>query len=323
MKKRAFLAVLVSLCLAICLIFTACDSGEKNSSKDDDDETEKTEESGEFGGGESSKDVTSSSNGTTDTSAGTTDTSMGATDSSNQGVVDKPCTEHKGGVATCTKKAECEACGVEYGELAPHTEEIIPAVDATCTETGLTAGKKCSVCGVTTVEQTVVEALGHEYNNGNACIRCGKLKEAEASEGLECELSSDRTYYVVAGIGTCEDTDLVIPSEYNGLPVKEIGYEAFSYCRSLTSVVIPEGVTSIGDYAFAVCISLTSVVIPESVTSIGSSAFSNCTNLTIYCEAKSEPSGWHYDWNESSCPVVWGHAHSYTDGECICGVKEK
>lgn len=50
--------------------------------------------------------------------------------------------------------------------------------------------------------------------------------------------------------------------------------------KSLTSVVIPEGVTSIGVAAFENCNSLTSVVIPESVTSIGDSAFSNCTGLT-------------------------------------------
>ena len=40
-------------------------------------------------------------------------------------------------------------------------------------------------------------------------------------------------------------------------------------CSSLTSVTIPNSVTSIGDYAFWYCTSLTSVTIPNSVTSIG------------------------------------------------------
>ena len=44
-------------------------------------------------------------------------------------------------------------------------------------------------------------------------------------------------------------------------------------CTSLTSVTIPNSVTSIGDYAFDDCTSLTSVTIPNSVTSIGSGAF--------------------------------------------------
>ena len=53
-----------------------------------------------------------------------------------------------------------------------------------------------------------------------------------------------------------------------------------AYCASLTSVTIPNGVTSIGDVAFDDCSSLTSVTIPGSVTSIGMCAFAYCTSLT-------------------------------------------
>ncbi len=49
--------------------------------------------------------------------------------------------------------------------------------------------------------------------------------------------------------------------------------------RSLTSIIIPDGVTSIGNYAFSNCANLANITIPESVTSIGSYAFSNCANL--------------------------------------------
>ena len=54
-------------------------------------------------------------------------------------------------------------------------------------------------------------------------------------------------------------------------------------CSSLTSVVIPEGVTEIGKEAFQGCTSLTSVVIPESVTKIGNYAFKRCT---VDCNVK-------------------------------------
>ena len=58
-----------------------------------------------------------------------------------------------------------------------------------------------------------------------------------------------------------------------------IGEGAFKYCSGLTSVTIPNGVTSIGDYAFSICSGLTSVTIPNSVESIGDYAFSDCSGL--------------------------------------------
>ena len=50
--------------------------------------------------------------------------------------------------------------------------------------------------------------------------------------------------------------------------------------KSITSVTIPNSVTSIGEYAFLGCKNLTSVTIPNSVTSIGKCAFKGCTSLT-------------------------------------------
>ena len=105
-----------------------------------------------------------------------------------EAVVTAPtCTE--GGYTTYT----CE-CGDSYiaDETAAlgHTEEVIPAVAPTCTETGLTEGKKCSVCGEITVAQEVVDALGHTeeiipavaatcygegLTEGKKCSVCGEI----------------------------------------------------------------------------------------------------------------------------------------------------
>jgi hypothetical protein len=68
--------------------------------------------------------------------------------------------------------------------------------------------------------------------------------------------------------------------DLSGSPLKEIPRGAFSGCRSLASITIPNGITSIGDYAFEGCTSLTSVTIPNGVTSIGVFAFRGCTSLT-------------------------------------------
>ena len=59
-----------------------------------------------------------------------------------------------------------------------------------------------------------------------------------------------------------------------------IHLDLFIECTNLTSIEIPNSVTSIGEYAFSGCTSLTSIEIPNSVTSIGGSAFYNCASLT-------------------------------------------
>ena len=75
-------------------------------------------------------------------------------------------------------------------------------------------------------------------------------------------------------------TEVVIPSEIEGVPVTSIGNYAFNGCSSLTSIIIPDSVTSIGDSAFYRCSGLTSITIPDGVTSIGNKAFERCSGLT-------------------------------------------
>ena len=89
--------------------------------------------------------------------------------------------------------------------------------------------------------------------------------------------------------GTSYDTSIFYPQRSNiksfeGFKyfknVKSIKSYVFYKCSGLTSVTIPEGVTSIGVEAFGNCSGFTSITIPEGVTSIGNSAFYNCSKLT-------------------------------------------
>ena len=177
---------------------------------------------------------------------------------------------------------------VEKSEEAHvHSMELTAAKEATCTEGGNNAYYHCSGCDKyfkdeagtqeTTVEAETIPAAGHVIVDG-VCTACGELSY---TEGLEYTLSSDKTYYIVTGIGTASG-DIIIPDTHEGLPVKEIGDDAFEDCSSLTSIEIPAGVTSIGDYAFSRCSNLENVTFAEGslLTSIGSSAFGYCSSLT-------------------------------------------
>ena len=93
--------------------------------------------------------------------------------------------------------------------------------------------------------------------------------------GVEADEETGMPSKVGATFVSCPITSVEIPDS-----VTSIGEGAFSECGSLTSVTIPNSVTTIGDSAFYNCTSLTSVTIPNSVTSISSSAFHSCTGLT-------------------------------------------
>ena len=111
------------------------------------------------------------------------------------------------------------------------------------------------------------------------------------------------------------DTELTFPADYEGESY-QIGERAFYGCNSITSIIIPEGVTSIGDSAFYGCSSLTSVTIPNSVTSIGSGAFHACGLQRIYVAAVNPPSV-----SDDTFDDEYAHIHLYVPTESLSAYK--
>lgn len=138
------------------------------------------------------------------------------------------------------------------------------------------------------------------------CTICRETLKTESIEKISKELrfmlNEDKKSYSVYSNFEPNDTNIVIPDTFEGLPVTRIREYAFNNNNLIESITIPNSVTSIGhyafsnctnlknvsmgnsvmnieDYAFSVCTSLASITIPASVTNIGVWAFSICTSL--------------------------------------------
>lgn len=116
-----------------------------------------------------------------------------------------------------------------------------------------------------------------------------------SSDDYQFVVNSDNTVTITKYTG--EGGNIKIPAEIDGKGVTAIGntFEktgTFQDCTTLTSVIIPDGVTEIQDNAFQGCISLKTVTIPASVTLLRNCAFDNCPDLeSIYFEGDAPQTG--------------------------------
>ena len=164
----------------------------------------------------------------------------------NVGAVTKPADCSEEGVRTYT----CSSCGQTRTEAIPtasHAEEVIPAVGATCTETGLTAGVKCSVCGEILTAQEIAPLLDHTQEvipavgatctetgltEGVKCSVCGEILTAQKSTAvLEHSWDSVANKCSICGQARCNadgHTEEVIPAV--GATCTETGLTAGVKC---------------------------------------------------------------------------------------------
>lgn len=120
-----------------------------------------------------------------------------------------------------------------------------------------------SLCSVlTTYAETVTTVIDNIKYNLDTVV-----KTAEVS-------SNDNSY----------SGDIVIPGNvtYDGVTYKvtALGFECFYNCRSLTSVTLPEGVTTLQTWCFSHCVNLKSVTLPDGLTTLAHGCFYDCRNLT-------------------------------------------
>ena len=144
-------------------------------------------------------------------------------------------------------------------------------------------GKESTVILLPTINSWHVTKIGEDAFQDNTTIdhpgqRHGNRQQRLCGEQLfDFKFTPDNTAVIVTRYnGTA--ADVTIPSRYKGKPVTMIDHAAF-FNSVVTSVTIPDSVTSIDDNAFGFCSQLTNISIPNSVTYIGFSAFAHCTSL--------------------------------------------
>ncbi|MBQ6137453.1 MAG: leucine-rich repeat protein, partial [Kiritimatiellae bacterium] len=95
----------------------------------------------------------------------------------------------------------------------------------------------------------------------------------------EATLMAEKDGKPVCAVSPTPTGDVTIPPTLNYIKVTKIGQSAFKYCKELTSVTIPEGVTYLDTWAFDSCGGLKSVTLPSSLKEIGYAAFGKCMAL--------------------------------------------
>ena len=184
------------------------------------------------------------------------------------------------------------SCHQESNECVHEEKKILEEKAASCNEDGLTEGEACAICGEILREQDVIpKYTSHEFFNGS-CRHCDAL---DPYSTLEFTLSEDGKYRILSGIGEYTDEELIVPTEHDLKPVKEIAAEAFKNNKTLKKVVIPEGITKVGDHAFSNC-SVEEAEINTANAELGIYLFerSGIKKLTLHNDIKIIPAGIFY-----------------------------
>ena len=145
----------------------------------------------------------------------------------------------------------------------------------------LNAGDICEICGSECYINQDGNVLMYNSDKGNLSAEYYSTTAKNVFSSFSNDIT---TVYISNNVVNIEDYAFQYfhveePIFEENSKLVSIGDDAFSGCKNLTSIVLPDSVTDIGERAFSSCSGLTTVVIPESVTNIGARAFSYCTEL--------------------------------------------
>ncbi len=221
-------------------------------------------------------------------------------------------------------------------EKTGHNIVTVPGRSPSCSQTGLTDGEKCADCGKVTLKREKIAKTEHSYGDWSVttkatckaegketrkCIYCNKAETKSiektnnhdyyigvckicnhVSEGSDClkySLSDDGTYYICTGTSVwTTKPQIIIPSTYNGKPVKEVCSAGLTTFPA-EELIIMEGIEKIHDGTFTLA-EITTVYLPSTLKYMGTRCFYASSIDYVYISStgwKSYKNGRVYDDN--------------------------
>ena len=171
------LSLFITILLLVVCVFASCGLFNQKTDSSDDGSNTSTQ---------------TNTNTSTNTSTGNTNVSCNHVYGEWTLVVEPKCAKQGEQHATCTI---CGYTGVKYVAALGHTIEIVPGVEASCSKTGLTDGKKCSVCNAILVAQKIINKNNnHKYDEFVTLVTTPSLtqKGLATYKCTECGRTTDK-----------------------------------------------------------------------------------------------------------------------------------
>lgn len=135
----------------------------------------------------------------------------------------------------------------------------------------------CAIA-ISAQEIATIDSIKYYLDNGQATI----MSTTATSSG-DLKIPESVTYnnvsYTVSSISTKAFSGTTISSVTLPNSITSMGDGCFYCCRTLTSVTLPDGITSLPNECFSGCIKLTNIKLPHGITTLGNYCFDECSNL--------------------------------------------